>query len=244
MPPFTVNLNAGRAIVQHAAQPVPTAALGSFPVEAAAAYGGSFQGQAAAAYGGWMPAQAVAAPLPSYGFEGSGLPSYGFEGGGGGMQYGVGHSSNTSVYNDDPGLAGVGYAVPFQAAAVSGGAAGVEGGVGSGLQGQKMKNQQISFQQQQQQQKQEAVEAPPPLIKFNAPKLSTGNISICTHPVPHTRHALLTCSSDARANRKTSDKKVWYLHSPPPLLLFTRHSRRSKSAASPSHAARGQLAVL
>jgi hypothetical protein len=194
MSPFTVNLNAGRAAVQHTAQPVPSAALDNFQGQAASAYGGSFQGEAAAAYGGWMPAQAVGAPLPSYGFEG-----------GGGMQYGVGHSSSASVYNDDPGLAGVGYAVPFQAAAVSGGAAGVVG-VGSGLQGQKMKNQQISFQQQQQQQqqKQQAVEAPPPLIKFNAPKLSTGTISICTHPVPHT----LTLSRPALQTRAPTAKPL------------------------------------
>jgi hypothetical protein len=118
------------------------------------------------------------------------------------MQYGVAHSSSSGGYNDDHGFEGVGYAVPFQpavaAAAVSAAAGVVVGGVGAGLQGQRMKNQQFSIQQQQQQQQQFVEAPPPPLIKFNAPKLSTGQISEFAHLA--LRHLFL--KRDLRCSRQ------------------------------------------
>jgi hypothetical protein len=158
MPPFTVNLNVGRGSLPQAVAPPPPSVV---PL-------GDYRGDIAlAGYAGW--GGDVAGGLHS---------SYGA----GGMQYGNGVSSSSGGYNDDAELAGVNYALSFQAAAVPvdtrGGGAGAEGAIGAGLQGQRAKNQQLNFQQQPPQQ---AADAPPPvpLIKFNAPKLLTGRLFRC-----------------------------------------------------------------
>jgi hypothetical protein len=131
------------------------------------------------------------------------------------MEYGVGGGA---AY-DDGALAGVGYTPAFSHAGAPKASGDGLGGVGAGLQGQREKNQQMTFQQQH-----SAEAPPPPLIKFNAPKLST----------------------DARANRKLSEKKVRHCASPctHQTAHATRHSHHLKLAESPSRSALAQAARL
>jgi hypothetical protein len=165
MPPFTVNLNAGRGALPPAFALQPPSAV---PLD-------DYRGEIAlAGYAGW--GGGVGGQHSSYGSEVVG-----------GMRYGNGMSSSSGAHDHDAELAGVNYVLPFQAAAVPvdtrGGGAGVEAAMGAGLQGQREKHQQLNFQQQ-------AANAPPPvpLIKFNAPKLLTGSFLPSTPVAAHAAH--------------------------------------------------------